>query len=266
MKNKTLGKVLSGLVLGALLVTSGGFVLAASDNTTAQSTSVTCPSGHMKGIFEKGPGIANDLLPAVLKDLVNNNSLTQAQSDQLQALIKEKNQERQAQAEKIKSMTAEERKALRDSQKGGKINLFTQAVTKGIITQDEVDMIKKAVQAATKEQQQTDMKTNLAALVDKGTITSAQSDAIIDQFNKMEEQMTAQRDKMKDMTQAERQSYMQQNKPEKAQPLQALIDNNTLTQDQADAVAKILPGRHGGHGPMDGSKQSAKTGNNTVQE
>lgn len=270
MKNKrTWGKVLTGLVLGALLVTSGGLVLAASDNTTAQSTSAASTAEHMKGMFPQGPGMANDLLPDVLKDLVSDNSLTQDQSDQLQALIKEQEQERQTQAEKIKNMTAEERKTLRDSQPGEKAGLLTQAVTKGIITQDEADIIQQAMQAAAKKQQQSNMKTGLDALVDQGTITGSQANAIIEQCNQMEEQFAAQRDKMKDMTQAERQSYMQQNKPEKVQPWQALIDNGTLTREQADAAAQVLPGGpegRGGHGPMNGCMPPANSDNNSEQQ
>lgn len=264
IKKKTLGKLVAGLVLGALLVTSGGLVLASGDNSATQSTS-TSPSGHMKGLGERGPGMGNNLTSDVLTELVSNGTLTQAQSDQLQALITEQNQERKAEAEKMNNMTAEERQALRESNKdkGEKTDLLTEAVNQDIITQEIADTIRETMQATAKEKQQTDMNTTLAALVDKGTITSAQSDAIIEQFNNIEEQFASQKDKFKNMTQEERQSYMEQNKPEKVQPLQALIDDGTLTQAQADAVAKVLPGGgFGGHG----SDHSDTTGNDTTTE
>lgn len=217
--------------------------MAASD-TTQTSTAPTVATGT-----NMCPGGRNSAeIQEVVTGLVSQGSMSQDQAGNLLALIKSQDEQWQAQRASEKNMTPEERQAQRSSLKDEKMGPFSEAVTQGIITQEQANAIQSALQAKNSEQRQAAMKSKLQNLVSNGTLTSTQSDAIINQINSQAEQRQAEMDKVKSMTQEERQAYFQQNQPEKANELKSLVDDGTLTQEQADAVVKALPfGQHHGH-------------------
>lgn len=95
----------------------------------------------------------------------------------------------------------------------------------------------------------------LKTLVDKGTITQTQADKVLDYLQKMEESRKADFEKVKNMTQAERQAYMEANRDQGQNPLAQLVTDKVLSQEQADAVAQLMP-MHKGKG-MKGEKPDA---------
>lgn len=151
------------------------------------------------------------------------------------------------------NLTEEERQA----QQPDKIGPFRGAVQEGIITTEQAQAIQDFLREESRQVAETQLKTKLAELVTAGTINQTQADAVIayqqaraEQRQEMSAEDKAARqaevEKLKAMTAEERKAYMEQNKPEKPQPFKELIDNGTLNQEQADAIAKIMGG-FGGH-------------------
>lgn len=82
----------------------------------------------------------------------------------------------------------------------------------------------------------------LDSLVKAGTITQKQADTIKDYLTKKQNEMKAEFDKIKNMTETEREAYFKANKPkEKMNFLKDLVDQKVITQEQADAIEKTMP-------------------------
>ncbi|MEN6351356.1 MAG: hypothetical protein ABFD08_18440, partial [Syntrophomonas sp.] len=149
-----------------------------------------------------------------------------------------------------KNMTKEEREALKAEKKDKKAGLIEDAVSQGIITQEQADKINETIRSQAQEQQQANLQAKFNTLVDQGTISSEQADAIIEKMEEMAEERKAEMDKMKTLTEEERRQLMKEKK-EKNGLLGQMVEDGTLTQEQADAVSKILgpQGQRGGQGP-----------------
>ena len=175
----------------------------------------------------------------VLDKLVSQATITKAQADKLLALHQEKEKQEKTKLEKNEKMSAEQRKALRDEKRGPKVNLLDEAVTKGIINQDEAKAIRLALVEKANQQRQAEVKEKLNQLVTQGTLTNAQVDAILAKMESQAKERQADMEKIKQMTAEERQQYLQ-NKKTKLDLLDTLIKEGTINKAQAYDVAKIL--------------------------
>lgn len=195
-----------------------------------------------------------------LDSYVDEGLITEDQEEAIIAYYKDEEEDRKAEMEKVKDMTEEERKAYFESKKSAKSedakpgerpDRMKALVDAGILTQDEADAIneyeqeqmqeKMAEEQAKRDEEQ---KEKLDSLVDDGTITEDQADAILAYLEEEQEEREAEREKMKDMTEEERKTYFENKKDtkseEKPSPLKELVDDGTLTQEEADAVVKAL--------------------------
>lgn len=110
---------------------------------------------------------------------------------------------------------------------------------------------KKAQETRMNKKNPTDnMKSELDKLVTAGTITQDQETNIINAMKQEQTDRKAEMDKIKNMTEAERKSYFENQKTaEKTDFLSKLVTAGTLTQDQANAVRNTIhqgPGRREG--------------------
>ena len=234
LMKKKLNRVLSCLVIGGLLLASGSAVLAASDTETQSAAPAVRASGP------RGAGM-EDNLKEVLDSLVSSSSITQEQADQLLALQAERQAQMKSQWEKIKDLTPEERKSMDSEKPTNRSSIFSDAVEQGIITEAERETICNALAEARQEQRQAELQERFAELVSQGIISQEQADTIIVQIQKAAAVQQAELEKVKDMSAEERQQYLQ-SKGEKANLLDDLIADGTLTQAQADDVAKLMGG------------------------
>lgn len=87
-----------------------------------------------------------------------------------------------------------------------------------------------------------DLKTKLDTFVKSGTITQDQEDKIISYMEKKDTERKAEMDKIKNMTEEQRKAYFEQNKPtEKTDLFTDLVNQNIITQAQADTIKKSMP-------------------------
>jgi hypothetical protein len=257
---RSLNKMITGLVIAVSIVSTGAVAMAAGTGTTADKNlqDATKASGKMmrgegrgKGGFDKGI-IKNDI-ENNLKALVSAGVITQDEADKILALSKQEAETRQAEMDKVKNMTAEERKAYfetaKDKSTERRGDIFAQAVTNGLITQEKADAAKAKLQETRTAEKKATVTEGLSSLVTAGTITQEQADKVVKYIDTLEANKPA-----KDSAATAEQ------KQEKKNPLTALVDDGTLTQAQLDEVSKVVHfggGRgHGGHGDKGMGKQA----------
>ncbi|PKM75885.1 MAG: hypothetical protein CVU90_15315 [Firmicutes bacterium HGW-Firmicutes-15] len=258
---KNVKKYISGFLIGGLLLGSGAAVLADNDASPASSQANGTPPIHgpkMPGMQQANP----ELMVSIYAGLVSDGTLTQAQVDAITAKITQLDADRKAEMEKIKAMTQSERDAYwqgNKPEKTEKADLYTHLVNDGTITSAQAENIKLAIQNKMAAQRQEQLQTTLSGLVDKGTITSEQSAAILAEIAQEDTARQAAMEKMKDMTKEEREANKQDNKSEKTGHFADLVTAGTLTQAQADEVSQALGKGYGQKGPSEnGTKMSAE--------
>lgn len=255
---KSLSKKITGLVIAVSIISTGAVAMAAGTNSTEGNKAANQPKaagkmmkgegrgkgGFNKGGFDKGGMVKGDI-ENNLKSLVSAGVITQEESDKILALSKEQAAARQAEADKIKNMTAEERKAYFESAKDKstdrKGDIFAQAVTGGILTQEKADAAKTKLQEIRTAEKKAEVTEGLAGLVTAGTISQEQADKVAKYMETLQANKPA-----KDAAASEQ-------KQEKKNPLSALVDDGTLTQAQLDEVSKVVhSGKGHGHGGRGG--------------
>ena len=248
MGNKdTMKRFIGGLMIGGLLLGGGGFALASTTDTgagTATNAANSIGGPRVPGM----KGLNSDLMLSVLDSLVSAGTINQTQADQIIAKEKDLVAEHESMKEKmnsmketIKNMTQAERDAYREQNKPARVDAFTQLVNDGIITQAQADSIRAAFEEKMAAQRQENLSTALNGLVEKNVINSDQSTAILNKLTEIQTARQAQMEATKGMTKEQRQAYFEANKPEKVNPLAELVTAGTITQAQADEIAKVIP-------------------------
>ncbi len=249
-KSSKLRKYLNTAMIGVILLGGSGIAIAQADDSTTTTQTEQSPTA-IHGEKIPGRGMAGEGLKTIVDELVAQGTITSAQAEAIQAKISQEETNRQAEMEKMKAMTETEREALRTADKSAKkearTDLLTQLVSDGTIAQEQADTIRTALQTKMETQRQAQLKTQYTNLVTKGIITSEQSTAIQTKLEAEKAARQAEMEKMKTMTETERKAYMEANQANRTDTLKELVTDGTLTQTQADQVAKSMPGP-GGHG------------------
>lgn len=241
---RKLGKLATALVVGCTIISTGIAAMASTQKTAGKDKIIKGRPGierrFIKGAEGKG-SLFN--IEANLKALVSSGIITQLEADKILELSKTQKQARQAEMDRIKKMTEEERKAYFKAKKGQRAqkreNIFTKAVSEGIISQEKADAARAKLQEIHRAERTANITESLKGLVAAGTITQAQADKVIAYINTLEANKPAPGTLLKEGEKpfAERR--------EKKNPLSELVDNGTLTQAQLDAITKVLPVRGG---------------------
>lgn len=132
--------------------------------------------------------------------------------------------------------------------KGGHQSMVDLMLKDGVITQTQVDKYEKQIQ----DERQAAVKTDLQALVSKGTLTQAKADAILKVVTEQQVKMQALHDKLAAMTPEEAKAYLDKNPMERGNGLLTLVENGTLTAADFEAVRGVIGGGHMMGGNMGG--------------
>ncbi|PKM52657.1 MAG: hypothetical protein CVV02_00545 [Firmicutes bacterium HGW-Firmicutes-7] len=175
--------------------------------------------------------------------------ITTAQATEINDFISKHEAERLELRQQLESMTQEERQIYFDNQINVvRVNLQEELVSNNILTQNELDMIQEYMQDQRLTQHQTKLSTGLEAFVTDGTITQDEADEIVAYMSDVREQHQEEMAELKGKTAEEMKEYFELQES-KGNLLTIMVNDNVITQTQADALATVLcQGSKGGRG------------------
>lgn len=230
IERKTLISSLGGVVVGGLLL-SGGWAFASSTTNASADTTGQPPFEHrgggprgggMGGLFMGGERL--NLSQENLAELVSAGVITQDKATAISDFIT-------AQKESAQTDTTQT-----NAKPPARLDLSTALVKNNILTQTEVDTISAKLKELAQQKQQEELTATLKTLVDKGTLTQDQADKIVAQSASAEQSRETLREKMESMTLKEIREYFQTNQEKPQNPMEQLVTDKVITQEQADAI------------------------------
>lgn len=254
IQKKVLTRTLSGILVGGMLLSFGGFALAGTDKTT-DTKGIKGKFAPFGMFMKQGRGMHQEgfkgLNQKTLNLLVKEGTISQEKADEIKAYLDKKAEERKAQLEQFKNLNPEEWKA-QFKQKGlnkiQRTDLFSELVANNILTPEKADIIKAKLQETMKQQQQQLLSEKLKALVEKGTFTQEQADQIKTKLEAAQKEQEALSVKIKEMTPEERRQYRIDNKGKFKNPIAELVTDGTITQEQVKSLGKLRVNNRGHQG------------------
>ncbi|AKA67180.1 hypothetical protein [Clostridium scatologenes] len=237
VNKKLMTKVIAALVVSGTLLSTATYASAKSATSTAKvKASQSAKVNHKK---------AGTPLKTELDKLVTAGTITADEETKILDFQKQKATEKKAEMEKIKGMTADQRKAYFAANPKQKTDLFTELVNANIVTQAQADAIKAALpQKQVKHNEnksQKGIKAQLDKLVTAGTITADEETKILDFQKQKAAERKAEMEKVKGMTADQRKDYFAANPKQKTDLFAELVSSNIITQAQADAIKATFP-------------------------
>lgn len=279
LKNRLVG----GMLAVGMILSSGAMAFANNDTVNVENTAksaVVRQADGTKGAFKIGERLKDhklnveqkaERLEERLDELVDADVITQSEADDIieyaKQMHEEREQERTEALEKIKDMTKEEAKEYIAGKKEERKSterkgLFEQMIEDGKMSQDTLDSIKAYHQEKMEER----IKENLQDLVDDGTLSDDDVDILIDYMKEHKDDRKEEMEQVKEMTPEERKAYFEEKREsgERTGIFEEMVEDEILTQEQADAVKKALkpaksekPGHKGFEKQRDGFKKGA---------
>jgi len=249
-RRKTFASALSGVLVGGLMLTGGLAFAGDTDNSVSNNLAGKIPflgqamkhRGEMA--FGKGDFMAEQHQQQIsdsLKSLVEKGTITLEQSDKILKQFEDAKKDREALAQKMENMTLKEiRQYMQDNQRKPQ-NPINQLVSDGVISQEQADAFQATMKETAQKQKRQQISDGLKALVEKKTITQEQAAKILKQLEAAQKDREALFEKAKDMTPEERRQYMRNNKGKFQNPISQLVEDGTITQEQAKAIRDIFP-------------------------
>ncbi|NMM62013.1 hypothetical protein HBE96_04770 [Clostridium sp. P21] len=160
-------------------------------NSTTSSIKYGQPYTNNANNFVASNINLTDSIKSKLSDLVTAGTITQDQEDQIENFIQQKNEDREAEMNALKTMSASDRKAYFEQKKSeGKPDLLKDLVSSNIITQDQASSIgtltptpPNKLSNMYKNNLNTTVKSTLDNLVSSKVITQDQEDTIINSID-----------------------------------------------------------------------------------
>jgi len=244
MKNpKMVGKVIAAALAGSMLlsITSVAFAKSQSTSDNTKAKSKITEKTQNKQMNKEMNMMPMKGMTETLASLVKAGTITQEQSDKVNAYLTAKQTAMKAEADKIKNMTVEERKAYFEANKPNKnIGFLKDLVDQKVITQTQADAIKKAMPKMNKPNQK-GIKLNLDNQVKAGVITQAEADKIKAYMDQKRTERQAEMDKVKAMTEEERTAYFKDKKAvARVDLFSELVEQGILSQEKADALKNAV--------------------------
>ncbi|OJU16005.1 MAG: hypothetical protein BGN88_12110 [Clostridiales bacterium 43-6] len=234
---KGTAKLFAALVAGTVVLSSLSFSSAATVKTTPQTTTkasaaATIGQEQKNKVPPPGKGKQNFGKPLItsLASAVTDGILTQTESDSIKTFLS-------------------------TYKPAEKTDIFAALVTGKVLSQEKADALKTYIETQRVQKEEKSLTDTLNQFVTDKTITQAQADTIKAAVLKAEQERKAEMEKVKAMTEAERNAYFESKKDTFVNPLAALVTDGTITQAVADKITSELhigfgPGGHPGKGPQ----------------
>ncbi|MBC2580436.1 hypothetical protein [Clostridium sp. DJ247] len=260
-REKLMSKVIPAIVAGSVLLSTGTLVFAQS--STKEAKSQTVHTQHLKENFKN----STENIKAELDKLVSASTITQDQENKILDFIKQKGEAAKVEREKIKNLSEAERQAYFANKSKEKPNLANELVSAGIVSQDQANAVVKALHPGNKGAKGSNetIKAKFDKLVSSSVISQDQENKILDYIKQKNDARKAEMDKVKNMSETERQAYFASNPKQKTDLLSELVNAGIISQDQANSIKQTMPEvTKSGNGYKKGvNKDKTKTDTNT---
>lgn len=114
-------------------------------------------------------------------------------------------------------------------------------VDQGTITEDQAQAIRDKMRDITNQQMQQQWQTGLNSMVGNGTITQDQADKVLAFLEANQQKMQSVMDQVKDMSQDQRAQYLKENLGNIQDPVSQMVSQGIINQQQADALKQAVP-------------------------
>lgn len=165
--------------------------------------------------------------------LVENNIVNQSTADKMSDFMKDHMTKHQSEMEAVKNMTDAERKAFMETHKKEQIDILAEMVSNGILTQDQADKIKTTMPTG---DHMDGRHINFDSLIENNIVDQSTADKM---SNFMKEHMAERQSEMealKDMTDDERDAFMETHKKEKIDILSEMLEAGIITTEQKTVI------------------------------
>ncbi|MCY6369471.1 hypothetical protein [Clostridium ganghwense] len=247
-------KIMCGLLAGGMALSAASSAFAATEKATDTDKSLKIehriPMDKNKFNKDRMEEM-NKVFEAVLTEAVSSNLITQDESDKIKTYVDKKAEEaKQFMAQRREAAQKEGKKAPKDRKmdrtdkqgKQRKPELFAELVDEGILTQEKADALREKMHQKAVELKDAKLKEDLSKLVENKTITQEQADKIASAIKTAQDTKKADFEKFKDMSEEERKEYIKNLKNNHTNPIKSLIEDGTITEEQAKEIRKTLPG------------------------
>lgn len=235
--NKNFKKTSISMAVLLFILLIGGQVLAYNTKTSSKNN-LSLFSQNRKEKSTKNLQNLNEVLDSLVKD----GKITSTQKEKIVSYVKIKEDERKAEKEKIKKMDDKQREEyFKNAKKNAKKDMFDDLVDQKVITQQQAEMIKKALFEKNKAIKIENFKSKLENQVKAGIITKDEENKIIEYMNKKIDEKKEEMGKIKNMTDEERKAYFENKKSKpKSDFYKELVDQGILTQEKANNLKKAM--------------------------
>ncbi len=243
-------KIVGVVAIGVLVLALGSGVLADS----FQMSKARQNERAMNGEFKRGMGAerenGKDKIEKLVNELVEEGNLSEDKGDSILSFIEDKKAEMEAHMEEMKDMTPEERREFieKNREERPQGGIIEEMVDEGIITEEDGDLIRDKNEENMRELKQTQINNSLSPLVEEGIISQDVIDRFIELDEERHEERKAKFGKMRDMTKEERRDFLKENRGNRVSIIDQMVEEGTITEDQADAIRESLPRPRDGRG------------------
>lgn len=219
-------KVISGVLIGVLVLTMGITALA------NDSDSEDFIGYNRRVCINQGYREPDGQLTIILDKLVEEGTITQSTVDSILEYIEKRAEER-------KEM-ANEQKRYGGPRLGPRMNILQELEEEGVITSEEVEKIREKQEELRNER----LTEALNGLVDNEVIKADDVEKIRTYMETKREEKREELEKIMNMSVEERKEYFVNNKKERIDIIDQMIQDGIITEEQGEEIRKFLSGQN----------------------
>jgi polyhydroxyalkanoate synthesis regulator phasin len=249
MKKKMGAKVMTGILAAGIAASFGGLAFASSystDEPAVQAKMLSTPgipsevNIAAKGLIFKfsNGGTSQNTLKAALDELVTAGAISRSQADVVFT------QFQQQLPQKLMTKAGFPEHQVNKSERGTVVKIvdpLKSLIDKGTLTEDQAQAIRDKMHNIAELQRAQQWQTSLDTLVNKGTITKDQAVKILKFLSANDQKMQGIFNQVKKINPQQMRQYFKQNMTEIKDPISQMVDQGIITKQQADVLDQTMP-------------------------
>ncbi|PLX33536.1 MAG: hypothetical protein C0604_03405 [Clostridiales bacterium] len=230
MKNKTNKKVLSVVFAASMLLAMGVTAFATETTETGtnenargynrQASEMRGRTGTERGAM-KAPGVRLAIGDRLLDEMVENGTIEESDVEAIESFLEEQ-----------RELAPEERAHPEEGE--GPLEFLA---GEGVISQETADDIKAGLESLREEKREEFEQ----SIIDEGILEDYEIEEVLEFMDDYRQEREEMRDELSEMTREERREYMEENREDFQGPLEEMVEEGLISDDQADAIRDLMP-------------------------